>query len=1057
MKIVENSIRFSVTTAVGVILVVLFGAIALYRIPVQLIPTVEKPEIRVQTAWPGALPQEVERQIIQEQEEQLKSVQGLERMDSTSSSGEGTIQMTFQIGTDVDRALLDVSNRLQQVERYPETALRPQVRAASEEADSIAFFVILHKDPENAERPISEYRDFVEDIVAPEIERVPGVSAADILGGVRHEMHFLADPEKLAARKITISQVATAIDRENANVSGGDFDEGKVNYLVRTESEYSSPEEVENVVISHQDGVPIFARDVGYARLGFEKKRGQGFVNGLETQAMRVSKSPGANLIEVMDGIHAAADRLNRQILEPRGIEMIQMFDATDYIDSSMELLQQSLAVGAGLAVFVLLLFLRSGSSTLVIALAMPISVIGTFLVMDLTGRTLNVVSLAGLAFAVGMVVDNSIVALENIYRHRQMGKTRQRAANDGASEVWGAILASTLTTVAVFLPVIFIEEEAGQLFRDIAIAISGAVVLSMIVAITVIPALSAKMLGTAAGGRLKRAFANLFGLANLASGFAGRIADFVHWICRSTVRRLALTGALTAAAILGAVQMIPDVEYLPTGNANFIFGRVNLPSSYSLEESERLRHVYFNEARPYMDCEATDLECPGGGFKHAFVVAFGNFMFAGGRANDPLRIEELVPVLRSATEKIPAAVGGFRPSNLFQRGRDAGFIDLDILGPDFERLQEIGRIVLARVQQEIPEAQAQPLTGIDPGKPELRIIPHRVKTAELGVTSADLGLALDALVDGTKVSEYQWQGKRIDLKLIAELGRRHRTHEIHELPIAVPGGRLVTIDSLADVKLTTSPVEISHRERQRATTIRLTPPPGVPLQTTLRNIEERVIQPLAEEEVLTGMYRIIPSGTADKLGAAWEALRLNLGLAVVITYLLMAALFQSFAYPFVILLSVPLAGFGGLLGLRAINLLSYQPLDILTMLGFFILVGTVVNNAILLVHQSLNHMRYDGMEALDAIRESTRNRIRPIFMSVLTSVCGMTPLVLFPGAGSELYRGIGSVVIGGLLTSTIFTLAMVPAMFSLFMDFREALARFVSRVTGFGHEAEPG
>ena len=1048
MKIVEDAIRYPVTTAVGVILLLLFGGISLFRIPIQLTPTVDQPQVRVQTRWPGSLPQEVERQIVQEQEEQLKALEGLDRIESTSSSGRGEIILTFQVGVDIDTALLNVSNRLQQVQRYPDDALKPQVRATSSETQAIAYFSLSYIDPDSTEEPIGHKRDLVEDVVVPEFERVPGVSAANVFTGTRHEMHFYADPVELAARKITITQVANALDRENANVSGGDFDEGKGNYIVRTAGEYTTPEDIENVVLAFQNGVPIFARDVGYAQLGFEKVRGRAFSNGQEVIFMNVAKTPGANLLEVMEDVKEAVRSLNAQVLNPMGLELVQVFDTTEYIHGAIDLLTQSLYVGAGLAIIVLLLFLRSLTSTLIIAVAMPISLVGSFLVMELTGRTLNVISLAGLAFAIGMVVDNSIVALENIYRHRQMGKSRPRAALDGASEVWGAILASTLTTVAVFLPVIFIQDEVGQLFRDIAIAISAAVALSMIVAITVIPALSSKMLRAAPrteGGGPKP-----------PSLIIRKTADFVYWICGSVFRKLAVAVVLTAAAIFGAAQLIPDVEYLPVGNANLIFGNLVLPSNYSTPEVESIRSVYDEAFEPLMDCEATDEDCAGGGAARYFFVVRGVGAFMGVSAKDPLRVREMIPLFREATSKIPAAFGGFRQANLFQRGRDAAVIDLDIVGPDFERLQEIGQIVLARMQAEIPDAQAQPLSGIDRGKPELRIIPHRLRSAELGVTSRDLGLAVNALVDGAKVSDYQWLGKRIDLRLIAEGGRRHRTHDLNQLPVAVAGGRLVTLDALADIELTSSPVQISHRERQRATTVRVTPPQNVPLQTLMQNIEDRIIRPLTEEGVLTGVYRVIPRGSADKLSQTWDALSMNLLLAVVITYLLMAALFQSFGYPLVILFSVPLAGFGGLLGLRLINELSYQPLDVLTMLGFFILVGTVVNNAILLVHQALNHMRLESMNPREAIRESTKNRIRPIFMSVLTSVFGMAPLILFPGAGSELYRGIGSVVVGGLLISTVFTLVLVPALFSLFIDARSGLARLIGRLIGHGRVAEP-
>jgi hydrophobic/amphiphilic exporter-1 (mainly G- bacteria), HAE1 family len=672
----------------------------------------------------------------------------------------------------------------------------------------------------------------------------------------------------------------------------------------------------------------------------------------------------------------------------------------------------------------------------------MPVSIVGTFLRMDLFGRSINVISLAGMAFAVGMVVDNSIVVLENIDRHRQMGKDVRAAALAGAQEVWGAVLASTLTTVAVFVPVIFVQEEAGQLFRDIALAIGCSVTLSMLVALTLIPSLSALLPPSRTRGSARpSAFRNLFGIVPLMAWGNRQMASFVFWICGSALRRFAVVLVFAGCAIAGSISLMPKVEYLPVGNSNFLFGNILLPSNYNLSTTDELKQVFDAAVRPLVEAEPEDAaKLPGGGMITPFFVSNGNTAFLGGRACDPMRITELIPVYRDALSRIPAAIGGFNQASIFQRGGTGDAIDLDITGPDFDRLREIAQIVLARVQETIPEAQARPLAGVDRGVPELRIVPHRQRSAEHSLSSRELGLMVNALVDGVKVADYQWQGKRIDLTIIADENYQHRTHLIGQLPIATPDGRLVTLDSVASITETAGPVSISHRERQRATTIRVNPPRNVPLQQVMERIDNEIIAPLTSEGVLTGVYRVIPRGSADKLKETWGALKYNFLLALVITYLLMAALFESFLYPFVIMFTVPLATFGGFVGLWVMNLYSYQALDVLTMLGFFILVGTVVNNAILIVHQTLNLMRSEGRAARDAIQSATESRVRPIFMSVLTSVLGMAPLVLAPGAGSELYRGIGSVVIGGMLVSTVFTLILTPAVLSLFLDTKAAV-----------------
>ena len=498
MKIIQDAIRFPVTTTVGVILLVLFGGIGLSRLPIQLTPDVVQPEVTIRTRWPGASPQEVERDIVDEQEEQLKSIEGLVKIESTSNDGEGRITLTFQVGTDLDAALLKVSNSLEQVPAYPDDADRPVIRSVNVNSNASAYFVLSPAAEDGFAGDISTLWSFADDFIKPEFERVSGVALSNILGGREMEMHVIVDPARLAARAVTMNQLREALERENRNYSGGEFDEGKRRYVVRTVGEYSSPQDIEEIVVSIRNQVPVYLKDVARVELGYRKPDGRAFNNGQEVIVLDALKEPGTNVMEVMAGLRQVVERLNSDVLEARGLRLTQVYDETDYIESSIDLVRQSLVVGGLLAIAILLMFLRSVTSTLIIAIAIPISIVGSFLMMYLFGRTLNVISLAGMAFAVGMVVDNSIVVLENIYRHRQMGKSRPEAAYDGAREVWGAVLASTLTTIAVFVPVLFIEGEVGQLFGDIALGISFAVGLSLLVSITVIPSLSAKILSAA-------------------------------------------------------------------------------------------------------------------------------------------------------------------------------------------------------------------------------------------------------------------------------------------------------------------------------------------------------------------------------------------------------------------------------------------------------------------------------------------------------------------------------------------------------------------------------
>ena len=1052
MRIIEGSIRYPVTTVVGVLLLILFGGLALVRIPVQLTPDVEEPQISVNTSWPGASPQEVEREIVDEQEEQLKSLEGLNKMESSSSDSLGTVILTFAVGTNVDTALLRVANRLEQVPSYPFDADKPVITTGGVNENAMTWFV-LHPDGENGfSGNIGTLHDFVEDFIEPEFERVSGVANSNVFGGQPREMHVVVDPAALAARRVTVSELGAALERENRNFSGGDFQEGKRRYIVRTVGEYRSPEDIENIVVAVRNGVPVYLRDVARAEMSFRKPTSKVFAFEQQIIALNAIRAPGANVLQVMDELKETASRLNDELLAPRGLKLTQNYDQTTYIRSAIELVRQSLLVGGVLAVLVLLLYLRSASSTLVISVAIPISIIGAFLMLYWFGRTLNVVSLAGLAFSVGMVVDNSIVVLENIYRHRQLGKSGSQAAYDGAREVWGAVLASTLTTIAVFLPVVFMQEEVGQLFGDIAIAVTCAVGLSLIVAMTVIPSMSARILHVVnrdSGDSLaSRTWSRIHPGRLLTVG----VVSTVNWVNRSSLRRLTVIIALTVLSLGSSYLLIPKTEYLPVGNQNFLFGVVLPPPGYSVDQVAGMRQVYVNQLAPLWESTLGSPEAeeqPGGGIDAFFYVALSDRAFLGTRARDPMRVRELIPVYQQASRGLPGTIVIVNQASIFQRGIDEGRnIDIQFVGPDLEPLIQLAGEAFGRLFRVMPGVQGRPIPGLDLGNPEIRITTHRQRAAELGLSNRDLGFTVSALIDGVKASDFQYQGKQIDLKIISEDSLERRTHSLDQLPIATPSGQLVTLGSVARIEAVSGPVQINHRERERTITLRLTPAERMPLESAMELIEDEILAPMRAGGKLGGLYRASLSGTADKLAQAAQSLRLNLILALIITYLLMAALFESFLYPFVIMFSVPLAAMGGFLGLATVNrFLTFQALDVLTMLGFIILIGTVVNNAILIVHQSLNHMHEENLAPGEAIGKAVENRIRPIFMSVSTSVFGMLPLVVFPGAGSELYRGLGSVVIGGLIVSTLFTLFLVPALFSLTMDAKLKLLGQARRV----------
>ncbi|TES89843.1 MAG: efflux RND transporter permease subunit [Desulfobacteraceae bacterium] len=896
---------------------------------------------------------------------------------------------------------------------------------------------------------LSHEYDFCDEHVKPWLERISGVASSNIYGGQEREMQVIIDPEALSARKVTIPELIRTLNIENKNISAGDFDEGKRRYIARTVGEYKSADDITKVIIKRVNGVPVTVGDVAEVKLGYEDISLVVRHEGTPTIVMNAVREPGSNVLVVMNKLEKALDELNAGILKDRKLVLEKIYDDTGYIYSAINLVRKNILIGGTLAVIVLLLFLRNIASTIIVSIAIPISVVGTFLVMTLFGRNINVVSLAGLSFAIGMVVDNSIVVFENIFRHREMGKTRVEAAYDGTVEVWGAVLASTLTTVAVFLPIVFVQEEAGQLFRDIAIAISSAVVLSLTISMTAIPTLSAKILG-----KVKprdTAQKSSLSATGLAQGFVSNITKFIYWMCGRISTRLGMAVVMTSLAVGLALFLVPKTEYLPEGNRELLFGILLPPPGYNLDELEDIAETVEAGILPLIEHDkkskkAAELNLPP--VNSFFYVARGQQVFMGIISKVQERTQELLPYVYGVLNKIPGMIAIVQQPGLFARGFGKGrSIEVEIKGPDLVQLINLGRQIYGMTAQAIPGAQIRPIPGLDLGNPEMRIKPNRDRLTRLGITTHDLGLTVDALVDGAKAGTYRLHGNEIDLVVKNREGRLKRTQDLANFPIIAPTGEKVTLSSVSEISLEEGPTQINHIDSQRAITIQIIPDRMMALETAMAIVKEKVVEPIKASGVLTNLYNIKLGGTADDLTRTRKALKWNFILAIIISYLLMSALFENFLYPFIILFSVPLAAAGGFIGILLVNLfIAYQPLDILTMLGFVILVGIVVNNAILIVHQTLNNIRDANMLPRNAIAESVRTRIRPIYMSSITTVFAMFPLVLAPGAGSEFYRGLGSVVVGGLLISTVFTIFLIPALLSLALDAAGALKKRFSR-----------
>jgi HAE1 family hydrophobic/amphiphilic exporter-1 len=1047
MDVIRYAIERPVAVLALVAMAILFGLIALSRIPIQLAPDVRKPIVVVETTWPGAAPSEIEREIVNPQEEALRGLEGLEIMTSRSRTGQAEVTLEFAVGTDMSQSLLLVSNRLDRVSGYPDEANEPALNTSGSDDSPIAW-VLLTAQQGNT-RAMPTYGDFVEDVIKDRIERIEGVSAVNVFGGVTRELQVVVDPRRLSLYGLTVPEVVRTLRAENISISAGDVDEGKRRYIVRTEGNLNTEAAIRDVVLrsgalSGGSG-RVRVGDVADVAFAYKEPTSRLRYKGEPGLAFNIVREAGANVINVMAEIRTVLDDLSAGPVADQGLTLQQVYDETIYIDSAIDLVTQNIWIGGLLAAVVLLLFLRSPRAVLVVSLAIPVSIVATFVVMAVTGRTLNVISLAGIAFAVGMIVDAAIVVLENIFRLREEGLIRREAAYKGARQVWGAILVSALTTVLVFVPILIMQLEAGQLFRDIAVAISVSVLLSLVVAVTVIPALASRILRKG-----DQTPTRIWGLDHLARGFRALVMAYVRLTVRSRLIGITLVSLIAGGAAVATITFLPRLEYLPEGNRNLVFGLIIPPPGYNLETTQTIAQRIESVAQPLWEAApALAMEDGTPTIENFFFVATPGNSFVGAAAMDGQRAADLIPVLSRPIFAEPGTFGFMTQPSLFGRGVGGGrAIELNISGQDLNTILATAGRAAGMVSGLLPRSeghQFRPIPGLELGAPEVRLIPDRLRLADAGLDSSGLAATVDAFNDGLRVAEITVGAERVDLVLKGDptISTATRTQDVGNYPVVTPTGQIVPVSALADVVLTAGPTEIRHRDRLRTVTLEVRPSDALPLEEAVNLLQTQVVDVL-EDQGLPPDIRLSVSGTADQLSQTWNAIQINLVVAVVIVFLVMAILFESFVLPLVILISVPVAAAGGVGGLAVLNTYQTQPLDMLTLLGFVILIGIVVNNAILIVHQTLYHLREEGMDPIDAIEEATRNRIRPIFMSTLTSVMGMLPLILFPGAGSELYRGLGAVVVGGLSMSAFLTLLTVPPLLRLCLrkpEMEEALA----------------
>ena len=1035
---------------VAVLIICLFGVLAIFRVPIQMIPDLDARVVTVITIWPGATPQDVEKEIIIEQEEYLRRVPGLERMISRALTGRGDIELEFSYGVDINEVLIRVNNALTQVPGYPENVDEPRLVTSTVSNNPFLFFLTrpLPGNPLNVN--IVEMYDFLEDHVRVQIERVPGVSEVRMWGGAERQVKIHVDPVKLAERQITLSEVRNAIRTRNRDVSGGDLDSGKRRYLLRTVGRFTSTEDIENMVIAQRDGAFIRLRDLGYAELSTFEIRSYSYGRGIPNISLAVRRQIGSNVVEVKDRVEQKVEELNNGLLKERGLHMVLNSDDVRYVADSVVNVRKNLFIGALLVILVLFLFLRTPSATFIGAMGIPICTLAAFLGLLVSGRTINVISLAGVAFAIGMTLDNSIVVLENIYRHMAAGKQRRRAALDGVSEVWPALLASTLTTVFVFIPIIFIKQEAGQLYSDIAVAISASILMSLLVATLVVPTLCSRFLS------LKGAEpSGAAGLYAAGQRVGEMLIRFVHWLMGQISRRLVLVAVVGCITVL-IFASIPKAEYLPEGEEQKIFVQMFAPPGYNIEEMRAIYKDMDDFLVPYIGEDPDkyargESDLPGLNYVVGYAAAARNMVLV--EATSPGQVNDLLEIVVEKIREIPGIHSFASRGSIFSSNWGGSrSINLELSGTDLVSLFDAGLKAFVKAQSvfENPQIRPQP-SGLAMGQPLVEIRPDWERASELGLDVGDLGYTIWAFSDGAFVDEFFLGDEKIDMFLYSTHGTIQRPGDVDNIMLYSPEGGIVPLRAVAEVRQTVNTETIRRVDGERTITLGIIPPRDIPLEQGVDMVRRGIIDELRETGEIGNDISMSITGASDLLKSTRAALKGNFIVAVFIAYLLLVAIFSHWGYPLLVMTTVPIGIGGGLFGLWLMNAIGgnlsllgltdiYQPFDVITMLGFLILIGTVVNNPILIIDRTMRNIKTRGMASVEAVLESTRARLRPVMISSITTIFGLSPLVFNPGAGTELYRGLGAIVMFGLLFSTLITLTFMPTLLSLTLQFRDWL-----------------
>jgi len=1019
MKISQFSVYHPIFTVMIFLIVIILGLISFSRLPIDLMPDITYPTLSLSTSYGNASPEEMEEIVTRPIEEALAAVPGVEEISSTSSEGSSSVRVSFAWGTDLEEASNDIRDRLDRIIRsLPEDIERPRLRKFDP-----ASFPILIMGASSDLDPILTRR-IIDEQIKYRIERVPGVASLDVWGGREREIHVNLEPDKIKALGLPLDLILNKIRSENVDVPAGTIERGNYEVLIRTPGVYTNLDEIRNTVVAIRDGVAIQVKEIASVEDSWQKIRRIVRVNGKQGIRLSISKQSGKNTVEIAKAVLEEIERIQQDIPQ---ITLVPIIDSSKYIQSSISNVGKAALYGGLLAVLVLLFFLRSFRSTTVIATAIPISIIATFALIYFGGFTLNIMTLGGLALGIGMLVDNAIVVLENIYRLQESGEKPVQASINGTGEVTSAIIASTLTTLAVFLPLIFLRGMSGIMFRQLSYVIAFALLCSLIVALTLVPMLSSKVLRVT---KLANSSQQSFGLKlyNISGQFfinlENRYKELLHYALDHRLLVLGMafllfTGSLFLIRLVGS-------EFMPSADE----GQVRISGEMEIGTRLGIMEEKFQTIAAIVKKEVPEIE--------SMVESMGGSSFRGSGSHvGEMRVslvpqsqrsrssEEISTDLRRKLADIPGLITRIRSGQgffLLRMGTSAGDrVQIEIRGYDLEISDALAKQVASLTEEVAGVTDARISREI--GTPEEIIVIDRLKAADMKLTVSQIAYTLQTFLTGTRASNYREAGKEFWIRVKVKDAEKMTLEDLLDLTLTNSDGQPVMLRNVVSVRPRTGPVQVQRKDQERIITVSANIS-GRDMGSVISDIREKL-----RFLPVPGDFSVVFSGDYEEQQKAFKELFVGLILALMLVYMVMASLYESLRDPFVVMFSIPLAAIGVIL----ILFLTNTTFNVQSYIGCIMLGGIVVNNAILLVDYTNLLRRRDKMPIREAIEEAGRRRLRPILMTATTTIFALLPLALGLSEGGEAQAPMARAVIGGLLSSTLITLVIIPVVYSVF------------------------